>query len=98
MLTNKLEKTVELPHEPGQWVKVRMPSGFMKLRSADMSNIDGGLYLFESCILGWSYDEPVTREAIWELDDHTIQLILTALLIPEPETDRKNVSTRSTKR
>ena len=89
-LTNKIEKTVELPHEPGEWIKVRMPSAFMSARASEMSLTDGTLFLLEKCVLAWSYPDLLTRENLEELDNETVIVIRNALFPSIDEEERKN--------
>ena len=78
MLTNKVVKRVELPHEPGEWVEVRMPSMLIMDKASDAAHPWMGL--LEACILSWSYEEPPTAEAISELDSETVHVLNRALL------------------
>ena len=146
MLTNKVTRVIQLPHEPETTITVRMLSAkqlqaareakveaaaaaylkSMKLLSAldpqvlaagfearaktaiaepepaeltpidplDAYDVD---LLIAAGIVGWSYEDEVTPEAIDELDEKT-RLYVARELIPwlEPEDERKNGSVRST--
>lgn len=96
--THLIEEQIDLVHEPGQWIRIRRPSGLMKLRSMDMELADAAAYLFGQCILSWSYEQPVSAELIAELDDETVNALTSALLRTETPEARKNASGRSTKR
>jgi len=90
-LTNKVEMTVELPHEPGEWIRIRQPSAFMLARSSEIESIaESTAVLLEQCILAWSYPEPVTRENIEELDSASVRAIKDVLFPLEVEAERKN--------
>ena len=78
MLTNKAQKRVELPHEPGEWVEVRMPSMLIMDKASDGPH--PWLGLLTACIQAWSYDAEVTEETIGELDAETVQVLNGALL------------------
>jgi hypothetical protein len=90
MLTSKHLKKVDLPHEPGEWIEVKMPS-VGDLRAVDMTNsIQSTLDALCSCIKAWSYDEDVTPENIADLDPPTITFLETVLFPPQTEAERKN--------
>jgi hypothetical protein len=65
-------KTVRLEHptEEGAWIEIRYP-----LRAADLQNLRDGagagaatLDVISASVVAWSEPEPVTREAIGDLD------------------------------
>ena len=97
MLTNKVITRVDLPHEDA-WIEVRQPS-LLILQKALRAPIDGAdwnwLYLLQSCITAWSYDDELTPEAVGELDGETVT-VLTGVLMPKAETDPKNALEAST--
>ena len=88
MLTNKVIKRVELPHEPGEWVEVRMPSMLIMDTSSDQPHT--WLALMVACIQAWSYDEPVSPETISELDAETIHILNRALMGGSDQDATKN--------
>lgn len=50
------------------------------------------LTLLQSCIVAWSYPDPVTAENIAELDAVSVAAVMAALLPIETEAQRKNGS------
>ena len=107
MLTSKSVKRIELEHEPGEWVEVRMPSIGIIQRAQRVANEAPGdvdarasyavLPMLEACILTWSYPEPVTADNIADLDAQTVTVLTTALMSDLTEDGRKNSSGPSTK-
>ena len=96
-LMSKATKRVELTHEPGQWIDVRLPSFYMVQHTADLTY--DWPKLFESCIKAWSYEEPVTPENILELDVSTVSLLIEELFPSiQTEEDIKKNSRPSRKR
>ena len=90
MLTNRIEKQVDLEHEPGEWIRVRMPSVAML---ADVDRTDGlkaTIDVLKLCILSWSYDAEVTPENVGELDVVSVQALEAVLFPAQNEADRKN--------
>lgn len=85
-----------IPHEPGEWVKVRTVTAGMGLDAAEMA---GGSQAGESkitaCLLvlmlaGWSYDAPINLDTIRQLDGQTFrwlseQLQVTGQVRPDAE-------------
>ena len=107
MLTSKHLKTVEVPGEPGEWVKVRMPSlGIIQetqrglpgdVLDPDMRSAFAIIPMLQACVLEWSYPEPVTPENVADLDAGTAAALVSALMAGPDEVERKNSSRRSTK-
>ena len=95
MLTGKVIKRVELPHEPGEWVEVRMPSLSIWNRVAEDTH--GWRALLEGCVLRWSYDDPVTPDNIADLDSETVEVLTSAVQSYGTKAEQKNSSGRSTK-
>ena len=97
MLTAKHVKTIDVPGEEGQWVKVRMPSLSIiqdsqrqapaDERDAEIRASYAVIPLLQRCVLEWSYDEPVTPENVADLDPSTAAALVTALM---EQPDRKN--------
>ncbi len=87
-------KTVRLEHptEAGAWVEIRYP-----LRASDIQYLRDGagagaasLDLIASVVTAWSEPEPVTREAIGDLDLDTFTWLATEVMsrsgiVPEAE-------------
>lgn len=85
MLTNRVTRRIDLPHEPGQWVEARMPSMMIMAqartaaRLAGVDDFDAFTYanhLLRACVTGWSYEAEVTAENIDEIDDTTAALVI----------------------
>ena len=93
-LTGKIIKRVELPHEPGQWITVRMPS--MLIFDQALEGDHRWLTFLTACIQEWSYEEPVTPDNIGELDPETVRVLSAALNGTEPDDASKNAEGRST--
>ena len=96
MLTSRVKQTIPLPHEEGQWIKVRMPSvQMMKGVREDTDNVELTLRVLSKCIIEWSYAEedgtpiPVTDENVEDLDVETVRVV-ESVLFPKSEGDRKN--------
>ena len=97
MLTSKHIKQIDIPNEPGEWVKVRMPSlgiiqGAQRHAPGDVTDQDvrasyAVIPLLQACVLSWSYEEPVTPENVADLDPQTAAALVNALMA---EDDRKN--------
>ena len=90
-LTSRVTKRLELPHEPGEWVDIRMPS----LRDLhEMQKLDdtyaGMVKLISQCVVGWSYEADVTEDTVWDLDAETAGYIGTALNAAKTDDDEKN--------
>lgn len=142
MLTHKIIRRVELPHEPGAWIDVRQLSylqldfareigatqalermgkitpelrqqlaearvAIARAQGDDVSVLVAGdplagydvQTLLQAGIVAWSYDDPVTPQSVDELDEKTADYVARELVPQEePEADRKNGSSRSTKR
>ena len=113
MLTKGKTRRLELPHEPGEWIEVRLlglDDVVEVRREARLSEGESLLQLVGDdaimavikptlcrCIQAWSYEEPVSPEAIGTLDAKTAVYILTELLpAQESEEDRKNGISPST--
>ncbi len=94
MLTNKAIRRVALPHEPGEWIDVRMPS-IKILGDAQRQHGDDAigltLALVVACVTAWSYEDPVTADNVQELDGETARLVAETLMgtatAPVPDAD-----------
>ncbi len=96
MLVVKQERRLEHPTEPGTWFTVRLPLSVGDMAKAgDASNLaEVKLYTLAGAITAWSYDAPVSREAVGNLDLKTFQW-LSDLVFEESqlrEEDEKNAS------
>ena len=89
-ITSKLTRRVELPHEPGEWIEVRMPSLRILHGAQDEDQYKGMMCMLSACITGWSYDEPVTEDNVWELDPKTAGVVLGELNVTATEVEEKN--------
>jgi len=92
-------KRIDIPHEPGEWVEIRMLSWrqveSIRQAAADDEEMVG--LTFETGIVAWSYDEPVSVETIGRIDSVTAAWIATILTTGQgTEADRKNGSASST--
>lgn len=104
MLTSRTTETVRLPNEPGEWIKVRMPSADIIADASEAGNdIRVSIAALQRCILEWSYKEedgtaiPVTPENVADLDADTVQLLGNVLFPTHPDEERKNSLKRSMK-
>lgn len=90
-LTSQHLKQLDIPHEEGQWVKVRMPSlRMLHEMSKHEDTYDGMVKMIAGCVAEWSYDAPVTEEAVWDLDAETAGFIGKALNPNRTEDEEKN--------
>lgn len=66
-------RRVELPFDEGHWVEVRAISAgdLIDLQGRGLSNGAITLELLAKCITSWSFDVPVTKDAIGDLDNDT---------------------------
>ncbi len=123
MLTGRITRRLDIPHEPGEWMEFRMLSGkqldearevrtqkvaamlramggevLKAVRDEDESEGQDPLLAFDvdtllyHGIVGWSYDAPVTRATIDQLDARTREWAARVLATwhVESEADRKN--------
>lgn len=96
MLTSRVKKRIELPHEEGQWIDVRMPSVNMMTGVREAAdNVALTIAVLEKCIVAWSYTEedgtaiPVTPENVGDLDIETVRVV-EAVLFARSEAEQKN--------
>lgn len=90
-LTSHLTKRLDLPHEPGEWVEVRMPSlRMLHELSAYDDSYEGMVKLVSQCVLSWSYPVGVSEDSIWDLDAETAGFIAKALNAAKSEDEEKN--------
>lgn len=90
-LTSQDIKRLDLPHEPGQWVDLRMPSLRMLHQMSKLDDsYESMVQLIASCVTGWSYDTPVSPESVWDLDAETAAVIGKALNPSKTEDEEKN--------
>lgn len=76
MLTSKAIKRIDLPHEPGEWIEVKMPSlSVLEAVGLGEGEISQSRIMLQKCIVGWSYSDPVNNETIDDLDFRTVQFI-----------------------
>ena len=88
-LTSKIEIKVDLPHEPGEWITLRMPSVSM-MAGLDLEQaIESTITVLQQCVKAWSYAEPVTPDNVADLDLETVR-VLEAVLFRRDEDERKN--------
>lgn len=73
-LVKKQIKRLEIPHEPGEWMDVRVPlaAGDMAGLTAADGEIGMSLDLMVSVVQAWSYPEDISRETIDLLDLDTM--------------------------
>ena len=79
LISSHQRTRIPIPHEQGQWIEVR-PLTVGDSAAVEPFAKDGGIgfaYKLLSCILtDWSYDEPVSEEAIGRLDMETFQWLM----------------------
>ncbi len=126
MLTGRIVKQVDIPHEPGEWLKLRLLPGkkldearelkqrqtlaglremgvdiwreFTAERGGDSPATQDPLTYYDvdtllrAGIVGWSYEEKVTPQAIEDLDAQTRRWAAETLLqmVEESAEARKN--------
>lgn len=76
-LVTKHTERIDFPHEPGSWADIRVPlsAGDLGGLTSSGSEIRMSLDLMASVVTGWSYEEPVTPNAINRLDLDTYALL-----------------------
>lgn len=90
-LTSHDVKRLDLPHEPGQWVDIRMPSLRMLHEMSKIEDsYEGMVKLIASCVTAWSYGDDVTEADVWDLDAETAGVIGKALNPSKTEDEEKN--------
>lgn len=59
----------DMPHEGGEWVELRLLStGAFSELPTDLSARQMSLAILKACLVGWSYDQPITDETLGDLD------------------------------
>ena len=90
-LTSQDIKRLDLPHEPGQWVDIRTPSlRLLHQMSKFEDSYEGMVKLIAGCVTAWSYETPVSEDAVWDLDAETAGVIGRALNPTKTEDEEKN--------
>lgn len=80
LISFKDRHRLEIPHEPGQWVEVRpIAAGEIELFEVTNGMVKVTLDLLAAVVTGWSYDEPVSLDAIKRLDLDTFVWLTGAL-------------------
>lgn len=72
----------EIPHEPGQWIEYRQLSAdeLEELQTGEFSSLGYTIHALTKMLTSWSYDGPVNRENIGDLDAQTIRWLDSNLL------------------
>lgn len=94
LINSQDNRKIDIPHEPGQWVLVRPPTvaDIRQASAESASEMQIGLDLVMRLVVGWSYDEPVTPDAIDRLDLKTGQWLAQELAAQFIETNEKKDS------
>lgn len=100
-LTSQQTKRLELPHEEGAWIEVRMPSIGIMQRVRQWTDENGGagsgfaqigaaIMLAHECIKAWSYDAEITLENVSDLDTETLRFLETELVVAPKNSDGRS--------
>jgi hypothetical protein len=74
-------KRIPIPHEEGQWLEIKpLSAGEFANADSSLSARQFSLSLMQLLIVGWSYEAPVTPEAIADLDALTFSWLDDQLL------------------
>lgn len=84
MLISDKPVRVHLDHEPGQWIDVIAPSVVQYLAASKSVGSEGTRgetlhALARVCVVGWSYDAPVTPGNVDRLDSESAAVLFGAL-------------------
>ena len=88
--TSKVIKRIDVPGDPGEWIEVRMPSIEIIAEIRGAEDLWSTILACQRCIVRWSYTDPITPEAIADLNQETAAAVIQALWEPEPPEAAKN--------